>query len=191
MTGPENQSKNRTPDWPAIEADYRTGRHSNRTLAAKHGVSEFAVRSRAKRFDWQKDLTEQVASRARAIAHRTAHRTKTENASHCDAPTDEEVIESAARETADVILQHRTDLAALRAAELRLLQAAATFPLTADSLSDAARTHRSLTLARVQRISLERKAWGINDEPPGGGPELDDLTDAQLAALEAVLAGGH
>lgn len=190
MTGPRNQNKNSKPDWDAVEADYRTGRHSNRTLASKHGVSEFAIRSRAKRFDWQKDLTEQVATRARAIAHRAAHRTKSENPSQCDADlSDAELVEAAARETADVILQHRSDLAQLRAAELRLLEAAATFPLTATSLPDAARVHRSLTLARVSRIALERKAWGISEAAPSGGPDLGELSDEQLAQLEAVLAG--
>ncbi|MBP2233095.1 hypothetical protein J2847_006430 [Azospirillum agricola] len=45
-------TKRKDIDWSAIEADYRTGNYSNRALAAKHGVSEAAIRKKAGEAGW-------------------------------------------------------------------------------------------------------------------------------------------
>lgn len=42
------------PDWAAIEIDYRAGQLSNRALAEKYGVSDTAIRKRAKQAEWTK-----------------------------------------------------------------------------------------------------------------------------------------
>lgn len=44
-----------TPDWEAIETAYRAGMMSLREIAAQHGISEGAIRKRAKRDDWSRD----------------------------------------------------------------------------------------------------------------------------------------
>jgi len=40
------------PDWNAIEAAYRTGAGSLREIAAEYGVTEGAIRARAKKGGW-------------------------------------------------------------------------------------------------------------------------------------------
>ncbi len=44
------------PDWAAIEIDYRAGQLSNRALAEKYGVSDTAIRKKAKAEGWEKAL---------------------------------------------------------------------------------------------------------------------------------------
>ncbi|HIE2547659.1 TPA: hypothetical protein ACXLF2_004815, partial [Klebsiella pneumoniae] len=41
-----------TPDWEAIESAYRAGVLSLRDIGDKYGVTEGAIRKRAKKFDW-------------------------------------------------------------------------------------------------------------------------------------------
>lgn len=45
-------TKRNAIDWGAIEADYRAGTLSNRQIADRHGVSESAIRKRAKDGEW-------------------------------------------------------------------------------------------------------------------------------------------
>lgn len=42
-------------DWEAAERDFRAGQLSNRMIAEKHGVSETAIRKRAKRDGWERE----------------------------------------------------------------------------------------------------------------------------------------
>ena len=55
----------KTPDWEAIHAEYRAGQLSNVLLGKKHGISEGAIRKRAKAEGWQKDLAGAVRERVR------------------------------------------------------------------------------------------------------------------------------
>ena len=42
-------------DWEAVERDFRVGQLSNRMSAEKYGVSETAIRKRAKRDGWERE----------------------------------------------------------------------------------------------------------------------------------------
>lgn len=49
-----------TPDWEAIESAYRAGVLSLRGIGDKYGVTEGAIRKRAKKFDWVRNSGTQV-----------------------------------------------------------------------------------------------------------------------------------
>jgi len=49
-----------TPDWEAIESAYRAGVLSLRDIGDKYGVTEGAIRKRAKKFDWVRKASTQV-----------------------------------------------------------------------------------------------------------------------------------
>ncbi|MBD3111689.1 hypothetical protein ID157_05820 [Klebsiella pneumoniae] len=49
-----------TPDWEAIESAYRAGVLSLRDIGDKYGVTEGAIRKRAKKFDWVRNSGTQV-----------------------------------------------------------------------------------------------------------------------------------
>ncbi|HBX6020866.1 TPA: hypothetical protein MH591_17125 [Klebsiella pneumoniae] len=48
------------PDWEAIESAYRAGVLSLRDIGEKYGVTEGAIRKRAKKFDWVRNSGTQV-----------------------------------------------------------------------------------------------------------------------------------
>lgn len=49
-----------TPDWEAIESAYRAGVMSLRDIGAQYGVSEGAIRKKAKKLDWVRKGSTQV-----------------------------------------------------------------------------------------------------------------------------------
>lgn len=61
-------------DWSPIEADYRAGIKSLRQIASQNGVSEGAIRKRAKREDWERDLAAKIQAKADALVRRDAVR---------------------------------------------------------------------------------------------------------------------
>jgi hypothetical protein len=54
-------------DWEAIEAEYRAGSKSQRTIAAEYGCSDAAIRQKAKKEGWVRDLSEKIRLRTEAI----------------------------------------------------------------------------------------------------------------------------
>ena len=53
-----------TPDWEAIESAYRAGVLSLRDIGDKYGVTEGAIRKRAKKFDWVRNSGTQVRKKS-------------------------------------------------------------------------------------------------------------------------------
>mgnify|MGYP001581759619 CR=1 FL=1 len=54
--GRMSKEHKQAPQWERIELDYRAGIKSLRQIAAEQGISEGAIRKRAKRDDWSRDL---------------------------------------------------------------------------------------------------------------------------------------
>ena len=57
-------------DWLAIEADYRPNKLSLRTIGEKYGCTEGAIRKRAKKEGWVRDLSEKIKNKADFILRR-------------------------------------------------------------------------------------------------------------------------
>jgi hypothetical protein len=57
-------NEKRLIDWERIELDYRAGILTLREIAQKGGVTEGAIRKRAKRDSWTRDLGEKIKARA-------------------------------------------------------------------------------------------------------------------------------
>jgi hypothetical protein len=94
-------------DWAAIENAYRAGIRSIRQIAHEHGVTDKAVRNRAKKFKWTRDLTPRVRQRAREMV-----RADSPQSSHArTAADDEAAVEQEATVAADVLRTHRKDIA--------------------------------------------------------------------------------
>lgn len=90
-------------DWEAIHAEYRSGQLSNVLLGKKYGVSEGAIRKRAKADGWQKDLAGAVRERVREKLVREEVREPNVR--------DEVIVETAANTGAEVVRRHRRDIA--------------------------------------------------------------------------------
>ncbi|HAG1014784.1 TPA: hypothetical protein G8O36_005366, partial [Salmonella enterica] len=95
------------PDWEAIETAYRAGVMSLREIASHHGISEGAIRKRAKRDDWSRDLNARIQQKADDLVRkqevRKTVRTKAEL-------TERVLIEATAEVIASVRMEHRGDI---------------------------------------------------------------------------------
>lgn len=94
------------PDWEAIERAYRAGSLSIRNIAERHGVSDTAVRKKAKALGWARDLSDQVRKEVRSKLVRGEVRN--DQGANCE--LDAEIIEEAAEEGARVVRSHRRDI---------------------------------------------------------------------------------
>lgn len=99
------QGKGKTPqprsnDWETIERAYRAGLLSLREIAKHHGISDTAIRKKAKLLNWERDLTDRVNERARAELVRAEVR-------KADPRTEQEIIEESAATVVQVVRSHR------------------------------------------------------------------------------------
>lgn len=99
-------------DWEAIERAYRPGVVSLREIAREHGVSDTAIRKRAKAEGWVRDLVEKVKARTKDKLVRSLG---SQSGSHeQQVRTDEQIVEDAATTQASVVQIHRRDIASGR-----------------------------------------------------------------------------
>ena len=108
-----------SPDWERIEIDYSAGIKSLRQIAGEHGISEGAIRKRAKRDGWDRDLSAKIQAKAEDLVRKEAVRTqvRTERAA-----TEREVVDANARAVADIRIAHRRDIQRTRQITMSLLE---------------------------------------------------------------------
>lgn len=193
------------PDWERIELDYRAGVKSLREIAAEHAISEGAIRKRAKRDGWVRDLSAKIQAKADELVRKEAVRSevRTEKAA-----SERETIEANAQAVASVKLAHRKDIQRTRGITMRLLeeleyQTGAENVFLLEQLGDLLRSeddrgqdrlndlyHKIISLpgrAKTMKdlgeslrvlVALERQAFG-----------LDDKDNAPVDALTSLLHG--
>ena len=91
-------------DWERIELDYRAGIKTLRQIAGEHGISEGAIRKRAKRDDWTRDLSERIQDKAEQLVRKEAVRSSVRAESTV---SERALVEANARAIADVQLAQR------------------------------------------------------------------------------------
>ncbi|EBS4427397.1 hypothetical protein [Salmonella enterica] len=200
------------PDWEAIETAYRAGVMSLREIASHHGISEGAIRKRAKRDDWSRDLNARIQQKADDLVRkqevRKTVRTKTEL-------TERVLIEATAEVIASVRMEHRGDIRRVReltntlfdelgaqCADVGALEQLGDIMFDPDdkgrdrlnesyqkviSLPSRVKSLKDLSDSLKTLIGLEREAWsiGTTSEPektPLPGKNTDLTTD-QAAEL--------
>jgi hypothetical protein len=112
------QEKKAAPDWERIEADYRAGVLSIREIAAAQGITDTAIRKRAKRDEWVRDLAERIQAKADALVRTAEVRTQVRTES---AISERELIASNAETVATVKLTQRRDISRARTLAMSLL----------------------------------------------------------------------
>jgi hypothetical protein len=196
-------------DWEGIEREYRAGQLSLREIGREYGVSEAAIRKRAKKEAWSRDLTAKVQAAVRTelvrAEVRSAHRDQTER----------EIVAEAAMRGVDVILAHRTDVKAARTIVSELLTELAEAStgraeieaaiedetakdqgggrraamLKAVSLSTRSTVLVNLSAALKNVISLERQAFNLDAEAQEDPSNVRKMSrEARQAEIAALLA---
>lgn len=93
-------------DWLAVEADYRPNILSLRAIGDKYGCTEGAIRKRAKKEGWVRDLSEKIKSRADDLVRRELARNSTQNES--------DIINANATNSAAIQIAERKDVSKAR-----------------------------------------------------------------------------
>ncbi|MDH2234148.1 hypothetical protein N5K37_29965 [Delftia tsuruhatensis] len=97
----------RSPDWERIELDYRAGIKTLRQIADQHGITEGAIRKRAKRDEWTRDLSGRIQDKAEQLVRKEAVRSEVRKERTA---SEREVVDANARAVADVKLAQRTHI---------------------------------------------------------------------------------
>lgn len=192
-----------TPDWEAIESAYRAGVLSLREIAAQHSITEGAIRKRAKRDDWSRDISAKIKERADDLVRKAEVRkqVRTENVL-----SERVLIESSAELIAHVRMEHRGDIRRARdianalfdelaaeCADVSTLQKLGDLMLEPDengkdklnevyraiiSMPERVKSMKALSETLKNLIGLEREAYSIKEDEPASinkGTSLNDF----------------
>ncbi|WP_050978601.1 hypothetical protein [Edwardsiella tarda] len=191
------------PDWEAIESAYRAGVLSLREIAAQHNITEGAIRKRAKRDDWSRDISAKIKERADDLVRKAEVRkqVRTENAL-----SERVLIESSAEVIAQVRMEHRGDIRRAREIANALFDELAAECADVDSLRklgelmlapdengkdklneiyhaiigmpERVKSMKALSETLKNLIGLEREAYSIKEDEPASvnkGTSLNDF----------------
>lgn len=181
----------KTTDWEAIEREYRAGSISVRAIADKHGITEGAIRKKAKAESWKRALAEKVRTLVREKLVRSDGTQK-------QRATDDEVAETAALVGVEVQLSHRRDLQQLHGLKRIIAGRLATYlqggqpdgPFIGDKESPGDLLEK-LSRVTSRLIPLERQAHNLdagNDDPLSVKIEGDAAFSELVGALEIAAA---
>ncbi len=172
-------------DWEQVEAEYRGGVLSIRVISRNHGMSTTRLRDRAKKYGWERDLSDAVRRQARgellredAAAHHNA-------AIKADPLAQASIVNDAAATQVKVVREHRKDLSKLGAIQRRLFARLDALTKIEDGpagkeeqlrtlsmLNEAAQITEALSRNAHRLIPLERQAFSLDakgSESPGAG----------------------
>ncbi len=102
----------KTPDWIAIEADYRAGVKTLRAIGDEHGISHVSIQKRARKDEWTRDLSARIhAKTEEAVTKAAVTREATKEARLV---TEKQTIDANVALITGVILGQRQDVVKLR-----------------------------------------------------------------------------
>lgn len=200
-------------NWAVVERQYRAGIMSLRTIASGHGVTEGAIRKRANKEGWDRDLSAKIKQRAEALVRKA--QTEVRNLSKQQARVLEvNEIASSAQAIADVVLGHRSgaqrmgkaifsmlEEIELEGSNKELLEKLVVLMVQNDeldgkrmelvmkaiSLPSRVASAERLVTAYAKLVDIERKAFGIDREEEKPKDPFADMTDEQVdAELRAI-----
>lgn len=107
----ETPEKRVTPDWERIEADFRAGILSLREIGTKDGhVTEGAIRKRAKKLGWARDLSARIQAKAEELVRKEAVRNEGTQLATANPAAERVIVEANAEAIAGVRLRQRKDI---------------------------------------------------------------------------------
>ena len=191
------------PDWEAIESAYRAGLLSIREIASKNGITDGAIRKRAKKENWSRDLSEKIKNKSDELVRTKEVRTKvrTENVL-----SERVLIEANAEVIASVRMEHRGDIRKARnitnalfeelgaeCADIEAFKKLGELLVNPDqngrdklnevymsviSMPERVKSMKALSETLKNLITLERQAYNIDDTSKDNSVgQLSDLMD--------------
>lgn len=205
----------RDTDWEAVQELYRVGVASLRAIAAEHNCTEGAIRKRAKKESWSRDLAAKVKAKAEELVRKNEVRKTVRTTGEV---TESMQIAAAATLQANIIIGHRRDIPSARSLvtklfgelelqtdSIELLQQFGEIMRTENdagqdkrndlynkviSLSGRSSTLKSLVDSLKVMIGLEREAFGLDDVQKGSSTDAMADFMADLASRGSRLPTG-
>ncbi|HGY2265175.1 hypothetical protein [Morganella morganii] len=191
------------PDWEAIESAYRAGVMSLREIASQHDISEGAIRKRAKRDDWSRDLNAKIKAKSDDMVRKQEVRRQVRTETSL---SERVLIEATAEVITNVRMEHRGDIRRARelanvlfdelsseCADVAALEKLGELMIEPDengrdklnelyhaviSLPERVKSAKALSETLKNLIGLERQAYGLDDmQPNKTASQLSDLMD--------------
>lgn len=216
MKIPTITEKRPRADWEAIERDYRAGVLSIREVAKVYGVSEGAIRKRANKEAWARDLSTKVQNEVRSALVRDEQMRK--GTHPYDARTENEIVTTAAAQVVAVVRGHRASLQRLTAVAESLLTELSEQTINREAYAELGELLRSddpnmqdrrndlynkiisggsridgvkkLSDTMKNIIQLERQAFNIGDNEEDPNKNDSPLADRMNAARERARLNG-
>ena len=145
------------PDWFEAEKAYRAGMLSVLVIAQQCGMSEGAIRKRAKKLGWERDLTDKVRSLTKSKLVRTV---RTPEDSY---RTDTQIIEEASSQSVTKILSHQVKIGRWVEVAAKLLDYLVKVKVTDDNHAEFAKSLSIGVVAEMNLIKAERQAFNMDD----------------------------
>ncbi len=196
------------PDWEAIESAYRAGVMSLREIASQNGISEGAIRKRAKRDEWSRDLNAKVKERADDLVRKAEVRKQVRSETVL---SERVLIEATAEVIATVRMEHRGDIRRARTlanalfdeleaecADVESLRKLGALMLDPDdhgrdrlnelyhaiiSMPERVKSMKALSETLKNLIGLERQAYSMDEG------EKDKVVDALSDLMDSLSQG--
>jgi len=198
------------PDWKEIELDYRAGIKSLRQIASEQNLSDTAIRKRAKKDEWTRDLTKKIQSKAEELVRKAEVRAEVRSKNRI---TEKQTIEENAQAIANKLIEHRKDIPRVRNIVMNLftelehqsgIENAELLSQLGEimrdedekgqdkrndlymkiiSLQGRSATAKSLSESLKTLIALERQAFGLEDKEGDQDPSMSfkQISDAERA----------
>lgn len=208
----EKPKRGKSIDWEKVEAQYRAGVLSIRSIATRHDVSDKAIRNKAKEMGWERDLHAKVQQKVRTEMVRSEVRTDAEMR------TERDIVDMAATQTVAILRDERSHIARLMRLAVRLMDEFESAlsnkediaeaieeetdkdkgPARRNAMLKAISLHQnSITLGNIgsalrTAVALERQSYNIPDDdttpPPAPPTPMEDLSDDELDKRIAAAA---
>lgn len=166
--------------WDKIEAEYRAGVKPLRAIGDEFGCTEGAIRKRAKREQWPRDLSARIKAEAESLVRKEAVRKEERKC-----VPERDVVAANAKIQSDIILAHRSDVPVKRELVAKLFR-------EIEAITDNQDLTEQLTLA-LGSGDMEQLAKAANKiaSLPTRIKGVTDLTNAYktLITLERQVFG--
>ena len=161
-------------DWEGVERDYSAGLLSLREIGDKHGVTEGAIRKKAKKEEWVRDLTAKIAKKTDDLVRKEMVRSEVRSEKTI---SEKEVIEANAQAIVNVKLGHRTSIKKVNSLVESLIDEIETLnkDKSVENLPMRVDVTKKLMDTLKTSIDKERQAFGIVDAPTPADNAITEL----------------
>ena len=161
-------------DWEGVERDYSAGLLSLREIGDKYGITEGAIRKKAKKEEWARDLSARIEKKANDLVRKDLVRSEVRTEKTI---TEKEIIDVNAQALVNVKLNHRKSIKRVNDLVDTLFEEIEELSTHKNADNLPVRVDMTKKLMDTLRISIdkERQAFGITDAPTPTDDAIRDL----------------